>query len=120
MTTILRGLAGYIVHQDDIIVFGCTKREHNVLQRLRERGIKLNDKCEFNVSEIQALGHVIDANGLRPNPELVTAIVDCPVDKGQLHPFLGMAGYYAKFVQIFYPCVPFKGNFETGLFFLDS
>ena len=93
---------------DDIIVYGSTSEEHatnlrNVLLRLRESGMILNDKCEFNVQSIQVLGHVIDHEGLHPNPDLVAAIRDAPIptSREQVRSFLGLAGYYAKFVPNF-------------------
>ncbi|KAI0237613.1 hypothetical protein LSAT2_011843 [Lamellibrachia satsuma] len=49
------------------------------------------------------LGYVIDEHGIRPNDELVTGIVEAavPENKQQLRSFLGVAGFYAKFVPNF-------------------
>ena len=49
------------------------------------------------------LGYAIDEHGIRPNDELVTGIVEAavPENKQQLRSFLGLAGFYAKFVPNF-------------------
>ncbi|XP_031427422.1 uncharacterized protein K02A2.6-like [Clupea harengus] len=52
LTQMLDGLEGTLCHADDILVFGATPREHDnrvhqVLQRLQQRGLTLNDKCQF-------------------------------------------------------------------------
>ena len=82
MDTALRGLTGKycFVYLDDIIIFGSTIQEHNrnlaiVLQRLRERGLKIQpDKCEFLKPELEYLGHVVTADGIKPNPIKVNAV----------------------------------------------
>ena len=59
---------------DDILVFSPTLHEHlehlqRVINRLREVNLKLNPlKCEFVRREVDYLGHVIIAEGLKPNP----------------------------------------------------
>ena len=57
------------------------------------------DKCKFFQSEIQYLGHTIDKEGIRPQPEKLKAIVNMPNPKNQkeLRSFLGMVNYYIKF-----------------------
>ena len=70
--------------------------------RLRDSGIRLKmEKCQFCLSSLSYLGHVIDAEGTRPDPLKVKDIVNCPAPKDaqQLRSFLGMANYYGKFVQ---------------------
>ena len=108
MTNVLRGLCGVMCFIDDIIIYGSSKEEHytnlcNVLKRLQECGMVLNDKCIFEAQSIQVLGHVIDQTGLHPNPDLVAAIRDAPTptSKEQVRSFLGLAGYYARFVPNF-------------------
>ena len=72
----LTGLVGKycLVYLDDIVIFGKTIQEHNenlaiVFQRLRELGLKLQpDKCEFVKPELEYLGHVVSAEGVKPTP----------------------------------------------------
>lgn len=111
MNRAFRGLIGRIcfVFMDDIIVFGQTLEEHNqnlieVLDRLRQFNLKLEpDKCEYLKPELQYLGHIITENGVKPNPEKIKAVQDFPEPKTpkQIKQFLGLAGYYRKFVKGF-------------------
>lgn len=57
MQEILKGCKGVLFYIDDIIVFGKTKNEHNrnlreVLHRIAEAGLQLNQKCVFAVKEL--------------------------------------------------------------------
>ena len=82
---IINGLEGVDNSQDDIIVWGCSKSEHDdrlmkVLSRVRESGMKLNSKkCKFGQTEVTFLGHVITADGIKPDPEKTRAINDMPI-----------------------------------------
>ena len=104
--SIIQGLPGVKAYLDDILVTGGTESEHfdrlrALFTRLREVGLKLKrEKCEFCLPSLTYLGHIIDANGTRPDPAKVRAIVDCPIPKDaqQLRSFLGMVNYYGKFV----------------------
>ena len=95
---ILEGIEGVQNAQDDIIVWGKTKTEHdnrlrNVLRRIRDYGIKLNkDKCIFNVSEVTYLGRALTSEGVKPDPRKMKAItgMQFPQSKQELRTFLGM------------------------------
>lgn len=109
MERVLSGLNNRIVlcYVDDLIVWGKTEQEHDrnldtVLTRLRENGFKLNlEKCHFRKTEIECLGHTISKDGIKPNVEKVQALVDKPYPKTvkQIKSFLGLTGYYRKFIQ---------------------
>ena len=60
-------------------------------------------KCNFARQSISYLGHVISADGLSTNPTKVRAVADWPVSSNirELRGFLGLAGYYRKFVRHF-------------------
>lgn len=60
------------------------------------------EKCLFRKNELSFLGHVVSASGIRPNPNHVTAISEAPPpgDATALHSFLGLTGWYLKFI----PC----------------
>ena len=68
----LAGIPGCIYYLDDILVVGGSQEEHDqrldiVLDRLSKRGIRLKEeKCTFNTSEVEYLGHLISEKGLRP------------------------------------------------------
>jgi len=98
-----------MVYIDDINTFSRTFDEHLehlqlVFQRIREAGLKLNrEKCNFTRKELPFLGHVINDEGISPDPSTVQKIIDFPQPrtvKG-LRSFLGLAGYYHKFVKGF-------------------
>lgn len=111
MDNVLRGLQHEIciVYLDDIILFSTSLQEHIeklklVFERLRQSNFKLQlDKCEFLRKEVTYLGHIITPNGIKPNPEKIKAILDYPIPKTpkQLKGFLGLLGYYRKFIRNF-------------------
>ena len=111
MDNVLRGLVGkyYFVYLDDIVVFGKTLQEHNdnlrlLLQRLRETGLKLQpDKCEYLRPELEYLGHLITAKRVKPNPAKTEAVKNFkqPKNVTEIQSFLGLAGYYRKFIKNF-------------------
>ena len=82
--------------------------EHNsrfraLFTRLCNAGIRLKmKKCEFGLTSLKFLGHIIDANGTRAETAKVRAIVHCPRPQSlnQLRSFLGMVNYFGKFVPI--------------------
>lgn len=111
MHTVLGDLVGRCcyVYLDDIVCFSSSTQEHykdlrEVLSRLRAAGLTANfGKCQFLHTEMRYLGHFIGADGLRPDPEKVSAIRDYPVPTSvkDLERFLGMIGWYQKFVPGF-------------------
>lgn len=111
MDSILRGIQNEtcLVYLDDIIIFSTSLQEHitrlkEVFSRLRDANLKLQlDKCEFLRKEVTYLGHVITPEGVKPNPEKIKAIKKYPIPKNttQLKGFLGLLGYYRKFIKDF-------------------
>ena len=98
---------------DDILITGKTESEHlerleAVLKRLREYGLRLRkDTCEYMLSTVEYLGHLIDAVGLHPLPSKVEVIVNTPAPTNvqQLRAFLGLVNYCSESV---YYSVPSK------------
>ncbi|KAK9681264.1 RNase H-like domain found in reverse transcriptase [Popillia japonica] len=97
------------VYLDDIIIATPTFEKHlEVLQevhrRLKEANLTINlKKCKFCLPSLKYLGFVIDQNGLRTDPEKVTAMLNFPKLETvtQLKRFLGMCGYYRRFLKNF-------------------
>jgi hypothetical protein len=98
-----------IVYLDDILIYSANASQHDrhvraVLDLLREHKLYAKEsKCEFFATKMSFLGHVVDGDGIHMDPDKVKAIVDWPAPKnvGELRSFLGLAGYYRKFVQHF-------------------
>ncbi|RUS72498.1 hypothetical protein EGW08_019752 [Elysia chlorotica] len=96
-----------LVYLDDILVYASTVEEHiarldAVFIRLKELGIRLNpDKCRLVQQRTPFLGHILTSNGLETDPEKVEAVKNFPVPTTlrDVRSFLGLAGYYRKFVK---------------------
>jgi hypothetical protein len=104
--TMFEGVGNVDTSMDDIIVWGKTREEHDeallkVLEIAQKNNLKLNrDKCEFGVSELTFLGDVLSSEGVKPDPNKITAINDMekPNDKRGVQRFLGMITYLAKWI----------------------
>jgi hypothetical protein len=61
------------------------------------------DKCEFLKEELNCLGHTVTAEGVKPDDKKIDAVVKFPIpqSKKDIKSFLGLAGYYRKFIADF-------------------
>lgn len=106
MQQLFDGIQGVGVFIDDVVVWGCTKQEHDerlrkVLNKARDSGLKLNKKkWQFGVSNITYLGEKLSEAGVQPDPEKISAIADMPApdDKKNLQRALGLVNYLGKFI----------------------
>ena len=97
-----------IVFIDDILVYSKNVEEHAVhlqivLQSLQNKQLYVKfSKCEFWLNEVVFLGHV-SGEGIFVDPRKVEAIVgwEQPKNVIEIRSFLGLAGYYRRFVKIF-------------------
>jgi hypothetical protein len=98
-----------VVFIDDILVYSQNEQEHEehlrkVLRRLRDCQLyaKLS-KCEFWISEVRSLGHIINRDGLAVDPKKVAVILEwkAPKDVRGIKSFIGMASYYRRFIEGF-------------------
>jgi len=111
MDNVLRGLQNEIcfVYLDDIVVFSTSLQEHisrlrKIFTRLREANLKIQmDKSEFLRKEVEFLGHIVTADGVKPNPNKISAVQNFPIPKTQkdIKAFLGLIGYYRRFIKNF-------------------
>lgn len=91
----------------DILVYSKGLQEHithlkMVLQTLATHCLYAKrSKCLFGVSEVEYLGHIVTRHGVKADPKKVTAMLDWPAPKNikSLRGFLGLTGYYRKFIR---------------------
>jgi hypothetical protein len=96
-----------IVFFDDILVYSPTFDAHLqhlelVFQCLVEHEFCLKQsKCSIAQTSIEYLGHIVSAEGVGPDPTKISAMTTWPVPKNvkQLRGFLGLTGFYRKFVK---------------------
>ncbi|XP_071900882.1 uncharacterized protein [Coffea arabica] len=98
-----------VVFIDDILVYSKTREEHEqhlklVLQTLRDHQLYAKfSKCEFWLEKISFLGHVISKEGITVDPAKVEAVAEWkrPENPTEIRSFLGLAGYYRRFIKDF-------------------
>ena len=98
-----------VVFVDDILIYSQSEREHEdhlriVLQLLRDHQLYAKfSKCEFWLTEVRFLGHVVSASGVSVDPEKVKAVMSWERPKlvFKIRSFLGLAGYYRRFIENF-------------------
>ena len=97
------------VYQDDLIVVNKTFEEHletlrKVADVLAKAKLSINfEKSGFCLKNMRYMGYVVDELGLRPDPEKVSCVlkVTLPKTVTELRRFLGMAGWYRRFIHCF-------------------
>ncbi|XP_055960628.1 uncharacterized protein LOC126668448 [Mercurialis annua] len=98
-----------IVFIDDILIYSRSEEEHayhlrTILQTLREHQLYAKfSKCEFWLEQVTFLGHVVSKDGIKVDPKKIEAVMDWqrPRSVTEIRSFLGLAGYYRRFVQDF-------------------
>lgn len=105
-----------LVYLDDVIVYGPTFETHLsrlrlVLRSLSKAGLKLKiSKCQFAEKRLKVLGHVVDNQGIGPDPEKLAAVANFPdCNEGHNLPnkikrvqsFLGLCSYYRRHIKGF-------------------
>ncbi|CAN6458177.1 unnamed protein product [Victoria cruziana] len=96
-----------LVFFDDILVYSATLEEHArhlevVLKVLRDNNLfAKQSKCTFEQTSIEYLGHIVDEQGVHADPEKLVAVADWPQPKDakRLRGFLGLTGYYRRFIK---------------------
>ena len=96
-----------LIFFDDILVYSRNLQDHLyhvrvVLQILKENQLfAKRSKCQFGVTEVAYLGHVVSNQGVAVDKSKIQAILDWPIPKTlkALRGFLGLAGYYRKFIK---------------------
>ncbi len=95
------------VYIDDVIIFSATLEQHHrdladLASRFRQfKVVARASKCEFYSSEVEFLGYLLSAKGLRIIPERVSAVRDVtvPTDRAELRAFMGLTGQFRHLVH---------------------
>jgi hypothetical protein len=98
-----------VVFIDDILVYSSTAEEHEqhlriVLEKLRQNQLYAKfSKCEFWLEEVTFLSHVLTAEGVAVDPVKLEAVKEWeqPCNPIDIRSFLGLAGYYRRFIENF-------------------
>ena len=98
-----------VVFIDDILIFSKSEEEHEqhlrlVLGKLREHKLYAKfSKCQFWLNEVGFLGYTLTARGLAVDQSKISTVTnwESPKDMKDVRSFLGLAGYYRKFVEGF-------------------
>ncbi|MFS7980354.1 putative nucleotidyltransferase, Ribonuclease H [Helianthus anomalus] len=98
-----------IVFIDDILIYSKNQADHEkhlrcILKLLQQEKLYAKfSKCEFWLCEVQFLGHVVSERGIQVDPAKVEAVMNWqePKTPTEIHSFLGLVGYYRRFIENF-------------------
>ena len=98
-----------VVFVDEVLIYSQSEWEHEyhlriVLQLLRDHQLYAKiSKCEFWLTEVKFLGHVVSTSSVLVNLEKVKAVMswEWPKSVFEIRSFLGLAGYYRRFNEDF-------------------
>src|SRR4051812_32339267 len=97
------------IYLDDIIIYSKSFEQHidhikQVFQALREANLKIKlKKCSFCMPNLTFLGHIVERDGIQPDPAKIEKVKDLPIPKdvSQVRSALGLFSYYRRFIKDF-------------------
>jgi hypothetical protein len=109
MQDIFKDLDFVKIFVDDLICASDSVEEHQehlriLFERLREKGLMVKgSKVQLFATRVKFLGHVLSSEGVSPQEEKIRAVEEWPLPKNmtELRGFLGLVGYYRKFIYNF-------------------
>jgi hypothetical protein len=98
-----------IIYMDNVLIFTRDLNSHRtvtheVLQIMKDNKSSLKpEKCKWEKTKVEYLGHIISADSVKMDPKKVQAILNWPTLKlkKELQQFLGLANYYQHFIDGF-------------------
>ncbi|GJU53223.1 putative reverse transcriptase domain-containing protein [Tanacetum coccineum] len=98
-----------IVFIDDILIYSKTKEDHEnhlrlMLDLLRKEKLYAKfSKCEFRLQEVHFLVHMVNHDGIHMDPSKIEVVKSwkAPTTPSEVRSFLGLAGYYRRFIENF-------------------
>ena len=98
-----------LIYLDDILAYACSYDSHIsrillIFQLLRQHGLKLKPgKCRFFQKRVKYLGHIVSEKGVEADPGKIEVVQQWPVPRSEknLRAFLGLVGYYRRFIEGF-------------------
>lgn len=118
-----------LVFFDDILIYSKTWDDHLthigiVFELLRAHNLYVKrSKCSFGETQVAYLGHVVSETGVAADTNKVQAIIDWPQPQSTttLRGFLGLAGYYRKFIRNYSQlAAPLTNMLKRNLFQWDD
>jgi len=96
-----------LIFFDDILIYSSTLDDHlchlrTVFSLLQKHSLFVKkSKCSFASSAVEYLGHIVSKDGVAADPSKIQAMVEWPIPKTikALRGFLGLTGYYRKFIR---------------------
>nr|CAD2209001.1 unnamed protein product [Meloidogyne enterolobii] len=107
MDELISGLKGVFAYLDDLIIASENETEHKkiliqLFERIQKYGLKIQlEKCNFFKPELKFLGHIVSAEGIKPDPKKKGIIQKLPRPQNikELKSVMGTINYYSKFVD---------------------